>query len=547
MKFQIIVTPCAALPVHTDTPFGALYIASSLRQEGHEVRIENCDTEKLDYAELSKRIKQYNPDVIGISGVIVMAYKYIRDTTLFIKREFPNIKIIVGGGVSVVAELLLNNSGADIVGIGEGDITIKELAQRINQGRPYYDVAGIAFREANTIVKTQPRLPIMDLDILEYPEFDLIDMSKYLLELEDSILSYRYYKKPDKRLFQPHRSKRMLRILLSRGCVSRCTFCYRPTAGHRHFSFRYIFDYIEYLMGKFNINIFSFGDECFSSTKAWNWRFLEELKKRKLDILFQIMGMRVDTIDYDMLRAFKEAGCFQIFYGFESGSQRMLDIIDKKITVEQNLWAAQWTRQAGIYTSPNFLFGMPGETTETVGESIDFLKKLNFGPRWHQYVYAIAVPGTPLYDYAKVAGLILDEDKYLESLYYTNSQELINTNAFINFTTEKFETVKNWPHFLRDELMKHYSKNKVAYFIKKYLRLNDLCYSLKKSGFKRTLKKIMKYILKRKKKLEYKYCPVMQESSLGRDRYVERVNRFIGENKKRYSLRQVTKQIKDDH
>lgn len=547
MRFQIIVTPSTVGETHTDAPYGALYVAASLIEEKHDVRIENYDIEKFEYADLFRRIKEYKPDVIGISGVIVMSYKFVKDVSLYIKKEFPYIKIIVGGGVGSAAELLLRNSGVDVVVIGEGDMTIKELAERIAKGRSYHDVDGIAFKEGDAVIKTPSRAPIQNLDVLKYPAFDLLDMSKYFIDIKATITGLRHYKNPDSRLFEPQRSKKILRILLSRGCTSKCTFCYRPTPGFRHFSFDYIFDYIEYLIDKFNINIFSFGDECFAPNKAWNWKFLEELNKRKLDIMFQIMGMRVDAVDYDILRAFKEAGCFILFYGFESGSQKMLDIMEKRVTVEENLEAARLTKKAGIYTSPNFLFGMPGETTGTVYETVDFLKRINYGPYWHQYVYALAVPGTPLHDYAKLTDLIQDEDKYLENLFYTSTQNLINTNAFINFTSEPYETVKSWPKLLEDELLKYYYKNKIIYLIHKYLKPNYLFYSLKRFGVRETLKDIWNYLLKKAQKTKHMPVPIAQEFTFERKKYVDLVRKFIDGNNERLGLRQIIRQIKDDN
>jgi len=547
MKFQIIVTPCAAFPpMHTNAPFGALYIARALIEDGHSVRIENCDAEQLGYRDLLLRIKEFKPDVIGLSGVIVMSYKFIKELSFIIKREFPKVKIIIGGGVTVAGRMLLENSAADILVIGEGDITIRELMDCLVSNRSYHAVSGIAFKENGEIKLTPPREPIRNLDILKYPAFDLIDMNKYLLDIKDIILSYRHYKNPDRRIFQPHRSKRMLRILFGRGCISRCSFCFRPTAGLRQFSLPYVFDYIEYLMNKFNINIFSFGDECFSPNKDWNWKFLSELKKRKLDILFQIMGMRVDTVDRELLRAFKEAGCLQIFYGIESGSQRILDIIDKKTNVQQNFQALRETIGAGIYTAPNFLFGLPGETTETVKESISFLKKLNLGANLYQYVYVLTVPKTPLYDYSKAAGLILDEDKYLENLFYVNTQELVETNVFINFSSESLKMVKNWPRLVKDELSRHYFSNKIVYLFKKYLKPKDFYYSLKRSGLKMTLGKLSGLFTGLESRPSHRYSPVVQEPSSQRDRYRQLVNKYIGRNDKRLSLRQIIMEIERD-
>lgn len=546
MRFQIIVTPSGMETVKSDFPYGALYIARSLMEEGHQVRIENCDIENFDYAELSRRIKEYKPDIIGISSVMSTAYKYVRDITLNLKREFPHIKIVVGGSLGSSAELLLNKTGTDIVVIGEGDITIKELTEQILKKEAYHNVAGIVFKEGDAIIKTPIRAPITDLDILKYPAFDLIDISKYFIDVKFFLKRFCYYRNPDKRFFEPHRSRQMLRIIISRGCISRCGFCYRPTPGLRHFSFPYIFDYIEYLVDKFNINIFSFGDECFAPNKAWNWKFLEEFRKRKLNIMFQILGMRVDTVDYDILRAFKEMGCWMIEYGLESGSQKMLDIIGKGVTIEQNLEVARWTKQADIFMSPNFLFGMPGETSATIKESVDFLKKLDYGPYLYQYAYVLAVPATPLYDYAKTTGLIQDEEKYLENLYDVTIQNLANTGVFINFTSEPLEAVRSWPELFRNELLRYYFKNKIIYLINKYLKVDRLYNNLKKFGLKKTLRDIRVYFFRKKRQTKHGFFGVIQEPSIERDKYLDTVHRFVDKNKEGLALRQIIRQIEGD-
>lgn len=546
MKFQIIVTPSMIWKNLSDPPYGALSIASALRGEGYDVRIESGDVERIDYEELKWRIRQYSPDVIGISSVLSTAYKYVKETTLALKRDFPGLPIIVGGGLGAAAELVLEHTGTDIVVIGEGDITIKELAKTIEKGESFGNVAGIAYKEGGVVLKTEPRRPIIDLGTLKYPAFDLIDMTKYFMDIKEMFLSFRHYKKQDERLFAPHRSRHMLRIMISRGCIGRCAFCYRPVPGQRHFSFDYIFDYLEYLMRTFNINAFSFGDECFAPTLEWNRRFVQELNKRKIDIVFQVLGMRVDTVDQEVLRAFKKAGCFMIGYGFESGSQKMLDIMEKRTTVEQNIRVALWTKEAGIYASPNFMFGMPGETTETIMESIDFLKKLDYGAYRYQYVYPLAVPGTPLYEYAKLIGIIKDEDEYLEKTSWSNAHDM-NMGAFINFTSEPVDTLKRWPCLVEDELMRYYSPGKTIYFINKYLRPEAVWYSLKKFGLKKTLEEIMIRLAGHKDGSSVGIPESYREFSAERDEYAGLVQRYFNNTgNERSSLRQIIEKIKAD-
>jgi len=545
MRFQIIVPPSLSTEgiIHNHPPYGAMYIASSLLEEGHEVCIENGDIERFDYAQLCDRIKKFSPDILGFSTPVFTYYKYVKEASISIKNEFPNLKIVLGGGLSAAAESVLNNTKVDIIVAGEGDITIKELATRIERKEPYHDINGIVFKEGENIIKTQKRMPIINLDTLKYPAFDLVDMEKYLIDVKDFVTTFPSYKNPDKRLFESHRSKKMLRFPISRGCINACSFCYRHMRGLRHFSFKYTFDYIEYLMEKFGINIFSFGDECFAPNKEWNWKFLEELEKRKLNIMFQILGTKVETVDSDILRAYKKAGCFMIEYGFESGSQKILDIMEKRTTAGLNVEVAKWTKEAGLFTMPAFVLGMPGETTETIRETINLLKEINYGSGWYQYTYAFPVPGTPLYDFAKVAGLITNDDEYLESIYNVKTTDYIYTKTFINFTSEPFDVVIGWPKLIDDALLKYYSQNKVIYFLKRYSKA--MYNSLKKDGVRRTLFKLWDFAVRFKKRLIPKSA-AKKYISLAGNRHLDLAYKLMAEKKSGLTLRQIIKHMQEE-
>jgi len=545
MRFQIIVPPTLATEgiVHAHPPYGAMYIAASLLDEGHDVRIENGDIERFDYAQLCNRIEKYSPDIIGFSAPVSTFYKYVKGASIFLKNLFPDIKIVLGGGLTAAAETVLNNTKIDIIVDGEGDITVKELVAKIERKESYHDVNGLVFKEGDNIIRTPRRMPISNLDILKYPAFDLVDMDKYLIDVKDFLLGFPCYKNPDKRLFEPHRSKKMLRIPVSRGCINACGFCYRHMRGLRRFSLKYIFDYIEYLMKKFGVNIFSFGDECFAPNKAWNWKFLEEIEKRKLDIMFQILGTKVETVDYDILRAYKKAGCFFIEYGFESGSQKMLDIMEKRTTVKLNIEVAKWTKEAGIFTMPAFVLGMPGETTDTIKETINLLKEINYGSGWYQYTYAFPVPGTPLYDYAKVSGLITDDNEYLESIYNVKPNDYIYTKTFINFTSEPFDIVIGWPKLIDDALLEYYSQNKAIYFLKRYSK--TMYNSLRNEGAKRTLFKIWGFIIRFKKRL-FPKLTIIKQQFLERNRYLNFSHKLMAEKKHGLTLRQIIKQMQEN-
>lgn len=462
----LIIIPPLGVKNTVYPPYGSMYIASALRQGGYKVKILDVDAERIANKEVVKEIKYINPRYIGFSGIIATSYKYIKNLGHELKLVFPEKIQILGGGLSSAAPIVLKNTSIDIVVCGEGDITIVELMDCLQKEGDLNNVAGIYYKNGSSFINTGRRPLIANLDTLPYPAFDLIDMNKYLPDGEELIHVF-LRKINDKRKFAKKKGKKTMTIPTSRGCFNECSFCFRAYPGLRLHSIKYVFDFVEYCIKKFGVSFFTFGDECFAPNKKRNWEFIEEYKKRNLDIVFRILGMRVDTIDQDILRAYKEIGCWMIGYGFESGSQKMLNIINKKVTVEQNRNAAQWTNQSGIYTSAAIILGMPGETSKTVQESIIFLESLNLDFKQYQWKYAIPIPGSQLYEFAKLSGAIEDEDKYLSSL----SGEFGDGNFNINLTDEPDEVVAGWAQTLKQALDRHY-------LYKKYKIKNSLILKL---------------------------------------------------------------------
>ena len=350
----------------------------------------------------------------------------------------------------------LKNTSIDIVVQGEGDITISELLDCLENKGELKNIAGIYYKVGDSCVYTGARGLIRNLDTLPYPAFDLVDLNRYMPDGAEFM--HLFTKKiKDKRIYNPKRKKKMITIPTSRGCFSECSFCFRANKGIRVHSMQYVFNFIEYCIDKFDVGYFTFGDECFAPNKKRNWDFIEEYKKRDLNIIFRILGMRVDTVDKEILQAYKEIGCWMIEYGFESGSQKMLNIIDKRTTVEQNRKVAIWTKEAGIYTSPTLVLGMPGENSNTVQESINFLKSLNLDFKQYQWTYALPIPGSHLYEFAKTTGIIENEDEYLSSL----TGKFAEAGVFhVNLTDEPDEVVAGWGEKVNKELDNYYLKRK---------------------------------------------------------------------------------------
>lgn len=452
----LIITPPAEAKNKIWPPYGAMYIASALRDKGRKALILDIDRERISNEEIIDKIKKIGPMYIGFSGIVATSYKFIKELSIELRRAFPDKIQILGGGLALAPGPVFGNTAIDIIVYGEGDITIVELLEYLEKGRDLEGVRGIYYKDGKSYRFTGPRPLFSDLDKLSYPAFDLIDMDRYLVDGMDFI---RFFcnKVPDKRILDKRRKRRMINIITNRGCFGSCSFCSRPFPGLRMHSIKYILDFMEHCIGKFNVGFFSFGDECFATNKARNWEFINEYRKRKLDVIFRILGMRVDTVDRDILKAYKDIGCWKIAYGIESGSQKMLNIIDKKVTVEQNRQVLTWTREAGIYTPPQLILGMPGETKKTISETIDFMKSMNLDFKQYKWTYAFPVPGSALYDFAGITGIVSNEDAYLSSLVGDDAQSGF---FHVNLTDEDDATVKGWSEELKNRLDDHYFRRK---------------------------------------------------------------------------------------
>jgi radical SAM superfamily enzyme YgiQ (UPF0313 family) len=449
-------------------PFGALSMTQVALKDGHNVDLLDFDTSRCSYAETVEKIVQCQPDVIGISSVVCTLYKYVKEITPLIKAKLPNVLIVVGGGLAESAETLLDYSAVDICVQGEGEETFKELLKQIdgekvseslNNRKGWESINGIVFKKNGEFFRTPPRALISDLDILPFPDYSLIDAENYILDIRDLVNSGNgNLSKLDPRISDPKRSPRFIRLITSRGCTTKCTFCYRQMEGLRTHSFEYIGDMIESLVKDYGVGHISFGDECFGSGRQWVRDFIKMVRKRKFDLTYHITGMRVVMVDQDILKDLREIGVWHIQYGFETGSQKILRIMEKNATRKLNIEAAQMTKAAGINTIPFIIVGYPGETTETVYETIDFLKRadllsMNFRPN-----LPMATPGTPLYEYAQMKGFITDEDRYLDAISDIEAHALTEKNYFINYTNSSTKTVLSWRTLMFEEVNKHYRK-----------------------------------------------------------------------------------------
>jgi len=364
-----------------DVPLGICYLAAVLIHAGHEVSLTDAEAERLNIADIAKKLEKEKPDIIGLTCTTPMVAS-VKKAAEVLKNTFPESKIIVGGPhVTAVPEDLLHEKYIDIAVIGEGECTIVELVKLIEENKSLKNCKGIAFKENGKIIRTTPRPLICDIDSLPFPIRHL--------------LPYEKYKHSD--LIERKTKKNYANIMSSRGCPFRCIFCGSRTTFGGVVRFRnpkLVVNEIEECYNKLDVGIFGFCDDTLTLKKEHITEICNEILKRKLDISW-VAQARVNTVDKEMLQLMKKAGCEAVHYGYESGSQTILDNIKKGITLQQSIEATRITKEVGLKIHGYFMIGNPGETIETANQTINFAKRMN--PDSAQFTIATPFPGTELY------------------------------------------------------------------------------------------------------------------------------------------------------
>ncbi|NHQ59178.1 B12-binding domain-containing radical SAM protein [Chlorobium sp. BLA1] len=411
-------------------PSGILALSSILKNNGWTVDVLNVDVERITDEEVIAYIKKYNPDAIGWSAVASTAYGYIKRMTQKIKNLCVGVPIFLGGNLCSISELLLK-CGIDIVFIGEAEISLVKVLERyggefIGKKIPdISDIKGVVYYENNEIICTgiSEKMTISDSIPSLESTFDEIDINYYITDI---IIPSHYGLDQNNYLDYMKSGKKMIILMIQKGCQNACTFCHRNSR-YTVYAVDVVIKHIEYLKKKYNIYYFRICSESFIGKKKWILDFAAKVKD--LDIIFDILGARVDKVDYEILSNLKNSGMIAIMFGYESGNQAILNQMGKNVLLEDNYKAAELCDELHIASTPQFIIGYPGETVTTLLDTKKFVKKLkktNISCNMLQ-----VLPGTPIYHYAYVHGYIKDEDSYLMSVSDKDAAEF---DSFINMT-----------------------------------------------------------------------------------------------------------------
>ncbi len=369
------VSPVTSFLFYNSAPLGLLYLAGMLEHNGIEVMVIDAAAEQLDITTTTERVRNWNPDIIGI-GATTVIFEGAKELATSLKCALPEIPVILGGyHVSLLPAEAMKHTAFDIGVMHEAEYTLMEIIEYYRGERELGDIEGIVYRdENNKLIHTPHRKEFRKLDELPFP-------ARHLLP-------------PD--LYRPipvdEHGLPKFAMVTSRGCPHGCAFCQKAGSGYRSRTPRQIVDEIEHLVRDFGAKDIAIVDSLFCANKRRVMAICNEIIRRGVKVSWTCSS-RVEIVDREMLQKMKDAGCWRTRFGIESGSDGVLDFISKGITKEKIRNAITWADEIGLRPKAFFMVGHMPDTPSTIRETIDFAKSIPL----HDVTVQIntLLPGTP--------------------------------------------------------------------------------------------------------------------------------------------------------
>ena len=514
-------------------PLGILRVAAYIEKNNFETEIYDINSTRGTDEDLIKNFKRIKPDVIGLSGPLTHCYPNLKRITKILRKLFPDSWLITGGAITASANVILEKSHTDICVVGDGEIAFLKLLQYLkeNPSREKIDyskldqIKGLAYIDERNKLKVNGNaeaLTAAEASLIHYPNYDVLKDSleknagagqlieRFFSEINDlEALTETFFEGqlyPDGlEFFNKNNGKKIGEIMSAQGCVARCTFCQRYIKGYRAYDPKDFETHVIELKEKFNVGGLILNDENSLSNKKQSMEMARIFKKH--DIKWTAGGVRANTCSKEDLKFYKDHGLLAIRFGIESGSEKILGIMEKKITTNDALKALTYCRELEIGVATDmFLIGMPGETTETILETSAFSGKLRYlvGKDWNikNTTLAMAIPGTPLYEYSQQIGVIGrsldDEEDYLLRISELSNKDILN---YVNKTDSNMEEIHFWTFLYRyasrREFVNQIFKSKQPFY-NKIKELNEKC-------IKASLVKLAVYYKKSEKLYNFKH------------------------------------------
>ena len=428
-------------------PVGILSLAAYLEDKGLYVRVLDLALQPELYDTLKNEFDAPGR-IVGITSTTNTIGSAL-DVAKIVKQYNPDSFVVLGGPhPSILPEDVLSNREVDCVVIGEGELSLYNLTSSYKQGSDWKATPGIAFNDVNRVIINPQTNYVDNLDSIPFPARHLVPFKQY----RSSAIS--------------HKRTPSTCVITSRGCPYKCTFCSNPVHGRkvRSRSPENVIEELKLLKRDFRIRDITFWDDTFTVSKKRVESICRLIIEENLDLTWSCAS-RVDTISPDLLKIMKEAGCWLISFGIESGVGRLREKIHKGITEEQIFRAFKSCKQAGIETRAFFMLGLPTETVEESEATLSFAKKLN--PDFLQFTLTVPYPGSELYNEALSEGWIppdwgefqtYPEDKpvYVPTGRLPNELREMQNKAFKStyfrpsYILKRLWKIRSW-----DELLEH--------------------------------------------------------------------------------------------
>ena len=371
-------------------PLGLLYLSSHLKRRGVDVRVFDGTFRRIE--DFTTCLDRDRPPVVGIAVNLMTKHNALR---MLAAARTRGCQVIVGGPDPPhhAAEYLA--AGADVVVIGEGEQTLEELLPILvaRQRDRLPEVAGIVFQDGPRLVRTPARALIPELDRQPFPDRESVDLETYLAAWRG------------RHGFGP------VSLITARGCPYTCTWCSRSVFGttHRRRSPENVADEVEAIVDRYHPDRLWYADDVFAIHRGWTLAYAAELRKRQLHLPFECIS-RAERIDDNVADALAELGCWRVWIGAESGSQRILDAMQRRVVLDQVVDTTARLRRRKIQVGMFIMLGYDGEDDTDLLATIDHLKRT--APDIFLTTVSYPIKGTPYYD--RVASRIVASTSWAE-------------------------------------------------------------------------------------------------------------------------------------
>lgn len=505
MKTCICTTPIRPVPTRFP-PMGSMAIIQALRKIGIDSAFYNIDYFRPPKERVEDYFRTNQFGVVGISAVVSTAYAYTKWLAAMIRRVSPNTIIVLGGNMAASAEILLRKCEVDICVVGDGEYIAQDLFKRLQEvpfsanRQAFADIKGISYIDENAKFRFTGFGRRPSSEEIEYPDYRILEADGSLPHfIFDTVWTHR--DASPRHIARAKPGSKSAIVTAAKGCVARCTFCHRWEKGYRPRPVEAVIEHIQHLQARYGVNQVTIADENFGADRKLTRELVVELGKLGID--WSVGGVRARTVNASDLQLWADNGCLVAYFGIEAGSEKILEIMEKQATVQENINALKWTGEAGIATIIQLVIGMPGENDETIRETIDFLKRVSgFMLDWKKKApselisinYAQALPGTPLYEFARETGYIkksIDgEEHYLLKISDTDAY---NEDHFVNYTGLPLLKVLMWRQIILAEIDAFHFQNQKTIQDLSLLQVIGYYYGLLSIRAKRRLGKLRLY------------------------------------------------------